>query len=86
MTTFIATHEVNDVEHWLASTIRGEVFASIGATVSEFVDPQGGNNVGLVIDVEDVDAMMAMLQSPEAADAMQADGVRPETLVILAKA
>jgi hypothetical protein len=86
MTTLIGFHEVDDVQHWLASTIRAEAFASVGATVTEFLDPQGANRVGVLIEAPDVDALMAMLQSPTGAESMQADGVRPETIVLLVKA
>jgi hypothetical protein len=35
------------------------------------------------MDVPDLDALGALMQSPAAAEAMQTDGVRPETLVML---
>jgi hypothetical protein len=34
------------------------------------------------MDVPDLDALMAALQSPEAAEAMKADGVHGDTVVI----
>ena len=83
MTTIIATHEVDDVAHWLTSTKREEVFGPLGISVRTFVDPQGSNRVGLVGDVPDMDALQELLQSELGAAAMQHDGVRPETVVIL---
>ncbi len=83
MTTIIATHEVNDVKHWLASTKRKEVFGPLGITLKTFVDPEGSNRVGLVADVPDMAAFQKFMQSKPAADAMEHDGVRPETLRIL---
>jgi len=83
MPRLIATHEVNDVAHWLASTKRAEVFASAATDIRTFVDPQNPNRVGLSMDVADMDAFQAIMQSDEGAAAMQYDGVRPETLVIL---
>lgn len=83
MATLIATHEVDDVAHWLSSPLRAEVFGPIGVTVQTFVDPAGSNKVGLVAEVADMDAFQAFMESPEAAAAMKSDGVRPETLVIL---
>lgn len=83
MTTLIAFHAVDDVPHWLASTKRDEAFASVGATVRTFVDPEGSKNVGVIIDAPDVDALMAMLQSPLGAESMAADGVHPDTIVML---
>ena len=83
MTTIIATHEVNDVKHWLASTKRKEIFGPIGITIKTFVDPAGSNRVGLVADIPDMAAFQKFMETPAAADAMKQDGVRPETLKIL---
>jgi hypothetical protein len=86
MTTLIAFHEVDDVPHWLASTIRAEAFASVGATVTTFVDPGQSNRVGLLIEAPDVEKLREMLGSAAAAEAMEKDGVRPETIVMLVQA
>jgi hypothetical protein len=83
MTTLIAFHEVDDVDHWLRSTRREEVFGPLGITMRTFVDPEKSNRVGLIGDVPDMDAFTEFMKSPEASDAMKNDGVRPETLVIL---
>ena len=83
MPKLIATHEVDDVAHWLASPKRAEVFGSAVTNIRTFVDPQNPNRVGLSMDVPDMDAFQAIMESDEAAAAMQYDGVRPETLVIL---
>jgi hypothetical protein len=40
----------------------------------------------LLMDIPDMDAVMAAMQTPEAAAAMEHDGVLPETLVILVEA
>jgi hypothetical protein len=50
------------------------------------VDPQNPKRVALLMDVPDMDALNAVLQSPKAALAMAHDGVVPETLVILVEA
>jgi hypothetical protein len=84
MPSVIAHHEVKDVGHWLASTRREEFFGPLGVTnIRTFVDPQGTTRVGLSMDIADMDAVMAAMASPEAAAAMEHDGVLPETLVIL---
>lgn len=81
MPTVIATHEVKDVAHWLASPKRAEVMAQLGITnIRTFVDPQNPNRVALTADVPDVDALMEAMQSPEFGEAMQYDGVLPETV------
>jgi len=79
-----ASHEVKDVQHWLASPKREEVFGPLGVTeIKTYVDPEGSNRVGLTMNVADMDAMMGLMQSQEGIDAMEHDGVIPETLVIL---
>ena len=84
MPTVIAHHDVKDVDHWLASPKREEFFGPLGVTnIRTFVDPQNPTRVGLLMDIPDMDAVMAAMQTPEAAAAMEHDGVVPETLVIL---
>ena len=84
MPTVIGHHDVKDTDHWLASPKREEFFGPLGVTnVRTFVDPQNPTRVGLVMDIPDMDAVMAAMQTAEAAAAMEHDGVLPETLVIL---
>jgi len=84
MPTVIAHHDVKDTDHWLASPKREEFFGPLGVTnIRKFVDPQNPTRVGLLMDIPDMDAVMAAMQTPEAAAAMEHDGVVPETLVIL---
>lgn len=84
MPTVIAYHDVKDTEHWLASPKREEVFGPLGVTnIRTFVDPENPTRVGLLMDVADMDAVMATMETEEGAEAMAYDGVMPETLVIL---
>ena len=84
MPTIMAHHDVKDSAHWLASPKRAEVMAPLGVTnIRTFVDPQNPNRVGLMADVPDLDALMQAMESPEFGEAMQYDGVLPETVVIL---
>ena len=84
MPTVIAYHDVKDKDHWLASPRRREFFGPLGVTnIRTFVDPENPTRVGLVMDVPDMDAVMAAMETEAAADAMAYDGVLPETLVIL---
>ncbi|HVE28267.1 MAG TPA: hypothetical protein VNC22_22825 [Sporichthya sp.] len=85
MATYVITHEVDDVQHWLAQPTREEVFGPLGVSVRTFVDPAGGNRVGLIAEIPDLAAFQAFMQTPEAAQAMKTDGVRPETLMMLAE-
>ena len=87
MPTVMAYHDVNDKDHWLSSPRREESFGPLGVSnIRTFVDPQNPTRVGLVMDVSDMDAVMAAMETPAAADAMAHDGVRPETLVLLVEA
>jgi hypothetical protein len=79
--TLLVFHEVDDVDHWLASPKREEFFGPKGMTVRTFRDMQGSDRVGLIIEVPDVSAWEEALQSDEAAEAMKYDGVRPDTIV-----
>jgi hypothetical protein len=85
--TVIAHHDVKDTKHWLASPKREEVFGPLGVTnIRTFVDPENPTRVAVLMDVADMDALMAAMQTEEAAEAMAYDGVLPETLVILVEA
>jgi hypothetical protein len=83
MPTLIAFHEVDDVDHWLSSPKRAEVFGPLGIAIRTFRDPEGSNRVGLIADIPDMAAWQELMQSEAGADAMKFDGVRPETLVVL---
>jgi len=81
METLMVFHEVEDVDHWLASPKREEFFGPLGISARTFRDPSGSNRVGLIVEVPDLETWEKALQSPEAAEAMKHDGVRPETIV-----
>jgi hypothetical protein len=87
MPTVIGHHDVKDTDHWLASPKREEFFGPLGVTnIRTFVDPTNRTRVAVLMDVPDMDALMAAMESPEAAQAIAHDGVLPETLVILVEA
>ena len=87
MPTVIGHHDVKDTDHWLASPKREEFFGPLGITnIRTFVNPQNPTQVALLMDVADMDALAAAMESPGAAAAMEHDGVLPETLVILVEA
>lgn len=83
MTTLLVFHEVDDVDHWLRSTKREEVFGPLGMTARTFVDPAKTNRVGLIVELTDVDTFQKFMQTDAAAEAMKFDGVRPDTVVML---
>lgn len=84
MPTIIGHHDVKDQKHWLASPKREEVFGPFGVTnIRTFIDPQNPKRVAVMMDVPDLDALMAAMQTPTMAEAMEYDGVVAESLVIL---
>ena len=84
MPTVIGRHDVKDKDHWLASPKREEVFGPLGVTnIRTFVNPQNPTQVVVLMDVADMDAVMALMQSEAGAEAMAHDGVLADTMVIL---
>ena len=86
MPTLLVFHEVDDVDHWVGSPKREEVFGPLGITVRTFTDPAGSNRVGLIVEIPDMAAFEQVMQSEAGAEAMKFDGVRPETLLTLGEA
>jgi hypothetical protein len=82
MPRLVATHEVDDVAHWLASPKREEVFAGIATNLTAYVLPGDSNRVALTMDVADMDALDSMMKSEAGAEAMKYDGVRPGTVLM----
>jgi len=83
--TYLAFHEVDDVQHWLSSPKREEIFGPMGITARTFHDPEGSTRVGLIVEIPDFAAFEEFMQSEAAAEAMKYDGVHPETLLILSE-
>jgi hypothetical protein len=46
MTTYLAFHEVDDVNHWLSSSRRDEVFGRLGITARTFQGPRAPSASG----------------------------------------
>ena len=87
MPTVIGHHDVKNKDHWLASPKREEFFGPLGVTnIRTFVDPTNPTRVAVLMDVADMDALKAAMETPGAAEAMAHDGVVPETLVMLVEA
>ena len=63
MITLMVFHEVDDVEHWVASPKRAELFGPLGIKVRAFRDPQGSNRVGVLVETPDLDTWHAALSS-----------------------
>ena len=83
MATYVITHEVDDVEHWLSSPKREEVFGPMGISVRTFRDPGGSNKVALIAEIPDMNAFQEFMGTEEAAEAERYDGVRSQTILVL---
>jgi hypothetical protein len=85
MPTVVAHHRITKgADHWLSSPKREEFFGPLGVSnVRTFVDPQDPTHVAIVMDVADMDRVIAAMETPEAAAAMEHDGVDPTSLRIL---
>lgn len=83
MPTVIVLHDVDDVDHWLSSPKREELFGPRGITARTFRGEEGSNHVGLVADIPDMAVWQEILESEAGAEAMKFDGVRPETIKVL---
>ena len=88
MPTVIGHHNITKgKDHWLSSPKRKELFGPLGITnIRTFIDPKNPNHVAVLMDVPDMGALQAAMQTKAAADAMAQDGVVPESLVILTEA
>lgn len=85
MPTVIAHHDISKgTDHWLASPKREEIFGPLGVSnIRTFVDPENPTRVAVLMDVADLDVLMAAMQTEAAAEAMEHDGVVPDSLVML---
>ncbi|WP_027165852.1 hypothetical protein [Mesorhizobium sp. WSM3224] len=85
MPTVIGHHNITKgAKHWLTSPKRKEIFGALGITnIRTFVDPKNRDRVAVMMDVPDMDKLATLMQSKAAVDAMEFDGVVPESLVIL---
>src|SRR2546430_14838830 len=86
METLLVFHEVDDVDHWLSSPKREELFGPLGMTARTFRDPAGSNRGGLIVEGPDVAASQEALETEAAAEAMEVGGVRPEAILGLVEA
>ena len=77
----IATHDVDDVQHWFDSPKRAQFFEARGMTVTPFRDPAGeSSSVAVIIETPDMETLQKALAEP---DAEKHDGVHVDTIRIL---
>ena len=90
MAILIVFHEVEDGQVWARAWQEGagsrhEMFGKIGVTARTFRDPENPNSTGLIFDVPDIDQFNSFMGSDEAKVAMGEDGLKVETLKVLAE-
>jgi hypothetical protein len=88
MPRVIISHEVADVQRWLAGKAeRAAAIGAIGANVIDTVALDGSNKIAVTADVNDLTSLQAMLASPpaEVAALMEKHGVIPPITVYVEK-
>jgi len=76
MPRIVATHSVKDVEHWASKgDERVEDLSSFATEIVSYVAADGSNHVAVSANIHDMEALMAYMQSTEAAEHMEAHGV-----------
>ena len=79
----IATHQVDDVEHWFNSPKRAAFFEQQGMKVTSFRDPGGNDTVtAVLIETPDMETLQSALATDEARQAQENDGVHADTIKI----
>jgi hypothetical protein len=80
MPRVVLTHAVEDLERWLEGKAdRAAAIGAVGTNVTDYVALDGSKQIAVTVDVDDLDAMQALMTSPpaEVAAAMQKHGVIP---------
>ena len=76
MPKIVATHEVEDVKHWASKgDERVEIIGPFATEIVSYVAADGSNKVAVSANVHDMEGLMAFMQTPEAAAAMESHGV-----------
>jgi hypothetical protein len=76
MPRVVATHAVNDVKHWASKgDERVEILGPFATEIVSYVAADGSNRVAVSANVHDMEGMMAAMQTPEMAAAMESHGV-----------
>jgi hypothetical protein len=78
MPRIVATHEVKDVKHWASKgDERVKIIGPFATEIVSYVAADGSNQVAVSANVHNVEGLMAFMQTPEAAAAMESHGVIP---------
>jgi hypothetical protein len=86
MPRVVFTHAVSDVDRWASKhSERVQAFSAWGSNVVDHVNADGSKSVGVSVDVHDMDAMQAAMQTPEMDAAKKAHGVLEPVTVFVEK-
>ncbi|MCC7539672.1 MAG: hypothetical protein IT379_25845 [Deltaproteobacteria bacterium] len=88
MPKVVITHEVADIDRWLAGKAeRAEAITRVGSNVTDHVALDGSKRVAITADVHDLAALQAMLTSPppDVAAKMAEHGVVPPVVAYVQK-
>jgi hypothetical protein len=78
MPKMVATHEVKDVKNWASKGAeRVDIMSQFATDIVSYVAADGSNRVAISANIHDMAGMMAMMQTPESAAAMESHGVIP---------
>ena len=76
MAKLVAIHTVKDVKHWASKgDERLEILGPIATDIVSYVAADGSNQIALSANIHDMDGWLTLMQSPEAAAAMESHGV-----------
>ena len=86
MPRVVFTHAVSDVDHWASKRLdRVQAFSPWGHNVVDYVSADGSKSVSVSVDVHDMDAMQASMQTAEMDAAKEAHGVLEPVMVFIEK-
>lgn len=88
MPKMVLTHGVVEIERWLkGKEERAAAIGSAGSDVRDHVALDGSNKVAVTAQVDDLEALQAMLASPppEIAAQMESHGVLPPIVAYIEK-
>lgn len=86
MPRVVFTHAVSDVDLWVSKhSERVQAFSPWGSNVVDHVNADGSKSVGVSVDVHDMNAMQAAMQTAEMDAAKEAHGVLEPVMVFVQK-
>ena len=83
MAKIVLTAQVDNLEEWEeAFRANGDLFRSQKLGSPILIGTTGDNEIALYQEIADLDNFTKAMESPETAEAMARDGVRPETVKV----